>query len=52
MNHLSAFIAIMCAEYDVDHKRTAKSDEIVLLPTIFPADDCIVQIKKRETLAH
>jgi len=52
MNHLSAFIAIMCSEYDVDHKITPKSEDIILLPTIFPADDCIVQIKKRETLAH
>jgi len=45
MNHLSTFIAILAAEYDWTHTITDKSEEIIFLPTIFPADGCVAQIK-------
>jgi len=49
MNHLTAFVAILAAEYDWQHFRTDKSDVIKFLPTIFPEDDCVVQIKRRSS---
>lgn len=47
MNHLTTFTAILASEYDWTHTVTATSEEIIFLPTIFPADGCIAQIKKR-----
>jgi len=47
MNHLTAFIAILASEYDWTHKRTDKSENIIFLPTIFPEDGCVMQIKPR-----
>jgi len=47
MNHLTTFIAILASEYEWTHYPTDKSEEIIFLPTIFPADGCIIQMKKR-----
>lgn len=47
MNHLSAFVAVLATNYEFEHIRTSKSDTLVLLPTICPADDCILKIEKR-----
>ncbi len=46
MNHLTAFVGILASRYEWTHHVTPKSEEITFLPTIFPADDCIVQIRK------
>jgi len=47
MNHIMAFISIMSTNCDWEHLRTAKSDEIIYLPTIYPADGCIVNLTRR-----
>lgn len=47
INHLTAFCAILATEYEMVHHRTAKSDELILQPTICPADGCIISITKR-----
>jgi len=47
MNHLTAFISILAAEYEWTHEHTDKSDNIIFLPTIFPEDGCVAQIKPR-----
>jgi len=50
MNHLAAFASILANEYNFEHHRTAKSDELVFQPTISPADDCIISIKRSSSV--
>jgi len=52
MNHLITFTAILAAQYEWEHIRTDKSDEIIFLPTIFPEDGCIAQLRKRSVNTH
>lgn len=52
MNHLTAFMAILASEYEWSHTTTDKSDEIIFLPTIFPADGCIAQFTKRKVATN
>lgn len=46
MNHLAVFLSIIATHCDFTRKRTEKSDEIIYLPTIYPAD-CLIDLKQR-----
>ena len=43
MNHIMAFISIVASNCEWERIRTDKSDVIVYLPTIYPADGCLVK---------
>ena len=46
INHLMTFLAILSVSVDWERRRTPKSDEIIYLPTIYPAD-CLVTMSAR-----
>ena len=45
MNHIMAFISIMTTNCHWDHLTSKASEEIVYLPTIYPADGCMVHLR-------
>lgn len=40
MNHIMLFISLLTTETDFDREITEKMNEIIYLPTIYPADGC------------
>jgi cytochrome P450 len=47
MNHIMAFISVMVSNCQWDRVITPDSDKIVYLPTIYPGDGCIVNLRAR-----
>eukprot|EP00128_Syssomonas_multiformis_P001503 Colp12_sorted_trinity150504_noHs@19133 len=46
VNHLQAFASIVVKHFDWSRRRTPKSDDLVYLPTIYPADSFITMTKR------
>jgi len=51
MNHLIAFTALVVKKANWERIRTAQSDDIIFLPTIFPGDKLLCKIQPRSALA-
>ena len=47
MNHIILFISLLC---DMDFRRAKRpnQDEIIYLPTIYPADGCVLDYIRSE----
>ena len=54
MNHLTAFMALMTTHVDWHRTRpdNPKNKDIAYLPTIYPADGCVINLKKRKAAAN
>jgi cytochrome P450 family 710 subfamily A protein len=52
MNHLTAFVSLFAQRVDVRRILTPTSEDIVFLPTLFPADFCITQMRARGSAAE
>lgn len=44
MTHLIAFLSYLLTNYNIEHIKTEKSENIIILATIFPEDGCFIKL--------
>eukprot|EP01137_Pigoraptor_chileana_P000711 Opistho-2@37321 len=44
MNHIMAFVGLWATKIDAKRIRSPGCDDIIFLPTIYPADGCVIEI--------